>query len=154
MESPSALGTRAANRRNNNNNSDEIIGELKRRLEHKTKKIAKLERNGNESEKQHLLQVAHFSEKLRMKKNKFVAIKIENQNLRKKIVKQMSEIDDLNKKISRMSIELSHARQNGNSTGRTETRSRSVSHRIQEIITEIEHRHASSPSVRISIVML
>lgn len=152
MNSQSASGTRTAKRRNNNNNSDEIIGELTRRLERKTKKIAKLERNGNESEKQRLLQFAHFTEKLKSKNNKVVTMKIENKNLRKKIAEQNAKIGDLEEKISQMSIALSHVRQNGYSTGRTETRS--VSHRIQEVIDEMEHSHTLPPSVRISIVML
>lgn len=123
--------------KNNNNNSDERIKKLTRRLNRKVRRIAKLEQRELERHNQYSLQVAFLQEKLNIKNKKIGQLKKENRGRNKLAI----ENERLRKEIV----------ENANSTAckdpnRLVNQSRSVSHRIQEVIEEIENRFANDES--------
>lgn len=141
-------------------NLEEQIEKLTRRLNRKVKRIAKLEHSEIEHQNQYSLQHAYLQEKLDIKHNKIVKLKKENRKKRQLAIENenlRTEIETLKQKNSRMSNDSKKSAlkdKNANSTShknqnQSVIQSRSVSHRIQEVIEEIENQYPSvePPSV-------
>lgn len=107
-----------------NVNNAEEIQKLMRRLNRKVKRIAKLEQREIEHQNKYSLQLAYLQEKLNLKNKKIVELKKENRRKKQLAIENVN----LRKEID-------------NNEHRLSNQSRSVWHRIQEVIEEIENRY-------------
>lgn len=133
----SKSGRKKMDKNNNNNNSDEVIQKLTRRLNRKVRRIAKLEQREFERQNEYSLQLAFLQEKLNIKIKKIVELKKENRRRNKLAIE--------NERLRKEMVEIANST-GGKDQNRVVNQSRSVSHRIQEVIEEIENRFANDES--------
>lgn len=163
MDGRKAKSRAQGNRKQNINAANEKIKELSLRLNREVKKIAKLERNELECNKQYSLQIAYFQEKLKILTNKIG--KLQREVTKRK---QLSiENENLKKEILDLKIKLNGLKPanvlNGKSTEKKQrqmaTRSRTLSLCIHDVIDEFEKqieppaKEASPPSVSIYVFL-